>query len=271
MIVSKIMGLLKKFFSKFSSPAPENDKSQSKNRLDSDPETSGQSLRFDLVNPEVEPWINSEADDYIRKIQANINPLVIERIKAGILNNEPPRLISKSILSDVSLTDDENRAVDAFRSLLLEIRSRMEKSGSANIEIGDLSEIEQGEVKKTRPRKRKYTAADFADGEIEKNVTRYREIKLKERADLLARTVTIKSSSSGQNALWQRFVEKGYLDKSEWEVGWIISPDERLCPICKARKGMRREIDGNYPDGTGTPPIHLGCRCGEGLYKRGKK
>jgi hypothetical protein len=94
---------------------------------------------------------------------------------------------------------------------------------------------------------------------------RYAERKVRERAETISRTELIDASSAGQQAIWQEMVARGVLPET-FEQEWVITPDDRLCPICAALKGQRRKLGepfvSPYNGMTAMrPPLHPRCRC----------
>lgn len=87
------------------------------------------------------------------------------------------------------------------------------------------------------------------------------------RAELIARTETMKAANAGQQEAWDQAVDDGLLTGDEKQV-WITAPDERLCPICDEMDGQEIalgesfDVDGEELDG---PPAHPNCRCTVGL------
>lgn len=87
------------------------------------------------------------------------------------------------------------------------------------------------------------------------------------RAETIARTETMEAANEGQLELWDQAVEEGLLTGKE-KVVWIVTPDDRLCPICEPLDGETTElggtfdVDGEEIDG---PPAHPNCRCTTGL------
>ncbi|MBC7340900.1 MAG: hypothetical protein H5U02_00340 [Clostridia bacterium] len=116
-----------------------------------------------------------------------------------------------------------------------------------------------------------YERAQLGQGidpaEVQKRVDKYREKLLKQRAQMIARTETIAAACEGQREAWRQAVDSGLLVEEEWERKWIVTPDDRLCPLCMAREDKRAQVHGAYPDGSGGPPLHPGCRCAEGLVR----
>ncbi len=82
------------------------------------------------------------------------------------------------------------------------------------------------------------------------------------RAELIARTESMKAANEGQRQGWEQAVEKGLLP-SDAERIWIGTAG--MCPECEALDGTRAALDGEYGDGVSGPPLHPNCRCTEGL------
>lgn len=81
------------------------------------------------------------------------------------------------------------------------------------------------------------------------------------RADTIAATEVIRASNEGQQELWSQAVEEGLLTGKE-QKEWIVTPDDRLCPICEPMEGVTVALDetfnveGDQIDG---PPAHPRC------------
>jgi SPP1 gp7 family putative phage head morphogenesis protein len=88
------------------------------------------------------------------------------------------------------------------------------------------------------------------------------------RAAVIARTETMEAVNVGQRQAWVQAKEAGVLSDIDFQVEWIVTPDDRLCPICEPMDGARREIDGDYPGGQKAPPTHPQCRCTESVVPR---
>ena len=87
------------------------------------------------------------------------------------------------------------------------------------------------------------------------------------RAEVIARTETMRASNEGQSQLWDQAVEVGLLTGNEHQI-WITTPDDRLCPICEPMDGETTGLDGTFTvDGEEIegPPAHPNCRCTIGL------
>lgn len=90
---------------------------------------------------------------------------------------------------------------------------------------------------------------------------------LRHRAELIARTESITAAAAGQQALWEAAEREGLLDTGRARRHWVVTPDDALCPNCRAVPRMN-------PDGVGLrepfqtpygplmhPTAHPSCRC----------
>ncbi len=88
-----------------------------------------------------------------------------------------------------------------------------------------------------------------------------------ERADIIARTETMRASNEGQLEAWDQATEAGLLTGQE-QIEWITTPDDRLCPICEPLDGETIPMGGEFDvdgDKISAPPAHPRCRCTVGL------
>lgn len=83
------------------------------------------------------------------------------------------------------------------------------------------------------------------------------------RAETIARTEVMKASNQGHLEAFTQATESGLLTGNETKE-WIVTPDDRLCPVCEPMDGVNVplhgtfDVDGQQIDG---PPAHPNCRC----------
>lgn len=88
-----------------------------------------------------------------------------------------------------------------------------------------------------------------------------------ERARRIAHHEPMLAVHEGQREAWRQAVDDGLLP-ADAEATWIVTGDDKVCPICVGLEDQTRGIDGEYEfDGEeySGPPAHVGCRCTEGL------
>lgn len=87
------------------------------------------------------------------------------------------------------------------------------------------------------------------------------------RAERIARTETMRASNEGQSQLWDQAIEEGLLNGDE-QKEWIVTPDDRLCPVCEPMDGVTVGLNDDFDvegDAIQEPPAHPNCRCTVGL------
>ena len=89
---------------------------------------------------------------------------------------------------------------------------------------------------------------------------------LRQRIETIVRTEALRASNAGQVDAWREARGDGLLDASLVKE-WIVTPDDRLCPLCEPLDGEQVAIDAQFPGGVTEPPLHPNCRCAVGLER----
>lgn len=108
-------------------------------------------------------------------------------------------------------------------------------------------------------------------------VAKYGEKLLRTRALTIARTETIRASNKGQQLAWQEMVRDSLIDTSRFRQRWLVTPDDRLCPVCAPMDGKLVQLGGKFESNergvlpseresysgatVESPPLHPRCRC----------
>lgn len=129
------------------------------------------------------------------------------------------------------------------------------------------ADLAKGLSETTREAVKEAVASQFEEGG--ESATVYQDILDavgdENRAALIARHESLVATNEGQRQGWNQAVDAGLLTGDEKRV-WIVTDDERLCPICEALDGETTDLNGEYPgDGGDGPPAHVNCRCTEGI------
>lgn len=91
------------------------------------------------------------------------------------------------------------------------------------------------------------------------------------RAEAIARTEGLGAAITGQQVRWEQAAREGLIDVLTAKRFFIVTPDDRLCPICAAVPGLNAQGVGlRQPFQTPlgaivSPPIHVQCRCAVSL------
>ncbi len=110
-------------------------------------------------------------------------------------------------------------------------------------------------------------AAGMDPVRLTREIDRYARRLLRVRTESIARTETIRASTEGQLESWRQNREAGLLSRALVKE-WIVTPDDRLCPICAPLAGVQADVDGLFTTTNGRvsgPPAHQQCRCSLGL------
>lgn len=166
---------------------------------------------------------------------------------------------SSSLIKD--LTKESRQAV---RNVIRETLQTGQDYGKSAQKIKDavgLNQVQAGAVARYRDG---LVSSGVRPATVERLVGQYRETSLKARAETISRTETISAVNQGQQAYWQQLADEGVIDPERAKKVWVVTPDDRLCPLCEPLAGMIVGIDENFKTELGdidAPPLHPNCRC----------
>lgn len=135
--------------------------------------------------------------------------------------------------------------------------------------IRDLIGLLPKQVAAVTRRQRVLEQAGATEDRIGRDVARYAKRLLKQRAENIARTETVRALNTGQLQAWKQQQGDQQLPQTVKRV-WIPAVDERTCPICMELGAMPPVglNEGWASPSVGfirTPPAHPSCRCSMGL------
>jgi hypothetical protein len=100
---------------------------------------------------------------------------------------------------------------------------------------------------------------------------------LRHRARVIARTETMRAANRGQQEAWKAMVRDGLIDTRQMQQVWIVTPDDRLCPVCAPMDGKAVSLGSRFEstergvlpservgfagETVECPPLHPQCRC----------
>lgn len=210
--------------------------------------------------------IASQLDQYslnlVTQISEEARNSLREIISSGLRRGINPRQQARDIESMIGLTSRQVSAVQQYRQML---------------ESGNLRSAMDRALRDRRYDRTLLNAAtnrtSLQQAQIDRMVQRYIERQLKYRAEMIARTESIRAANGGMLEVWKQAKEQNLLPDT-MRMFWIVSNDERTCEICKAIPGMNANrtgvpIGGIFWLPTGAhvdqPPAHPNCRCTIGL------
>ncbi len=186
-------------------------------------------FRFNVRNPRVEQWIRAHAAELITLASAQTRAAVREVVFRMFREARPPAAAARIIREIIGLDARSANALVNFEAEL----------------------IRQGR----------------SPEQIERLTRRYSRTLRIARAERIARTESIAASARGQQALWEQAADEGLIERDRTRRKWIVTRDDRLCPICAPIPSIRGNIVAiNEPFQTPVgarmhPPVHPSCRC----------
>jgi hypothetical protein len=183
--------------------------------------------RLDLVNIRAVQAAQQQAAQLVTRVTMETRQAIQTIVAVSIQSGIAPRDAARLIRQVIGLNARQTIAASRFQRRLLE-------SGVAAQRAEDLT-------------------------------ARYAAKLLRQRATMIARTEIIDSLTSGQQATWIEAQQRGLLPPSA-KQRWVITPDDRLCPICAQMVGERAlaPIGGVFDTPLGPrrgPTLHPHCRC----------
>lgn len=185
---------------------------------------------FDLMNPNSVSFIRNYAANLVTNISKSTRDGIRQIIANAFEKGGHPTTQARAIRNQIGLTSRQAIALDNYNALL----------------------ISEG-----RP---------YA--QVNRMVEKYRKRLLNQRATTIARTETINASNAGQQMMWQQAQEQGLLPMTA-KKRWIVTPDDRLCPVCRVIPSMNPDgvlLNEPFQTPNGpkmTPTAHPNCRCAQ--------
>ena len=204
-------------------------------------------MSFTLVNQRAVTWAERFAGQLITEVDQATQKAVSEIVQRGFLEGMAPRV--QAIAIEQAVGNHPRDAQATFRFL-----DGLVQSGMSEKRASELSAT-------------------------------YARRLLRNRAEMIARTETMRASNMGQQLAWEAATDQGLLLPGEVEKIWIVTDDDRTCARCLS---MEEEVNGKprgqvalgdgfnegavtAPKGvaveTRTPPLHPMCRCAMGLVE----
>lgn len=196
---------------------------------------------LDANNPTTTEWAKQNSARLLRDMSRTAQAAVRNAIHRSFAEHIPPRTAARLIRDAITLTEKQIDAVVNLHQKLLTANGQTVFAGKTAIRV-PLNGL----------------SASRVDRELE----RYADRLLSQRALSIARTETLNAATAGQQQLWREAAKRGDIDKSSKRV-WITAQDERLCPLCAPMDGETVGIFEGFS--LGDPPAHTNCRCTVGL------
>ncbi len=213
------------------------------------------SFEFDGTNPEATRWAAEESAEKVTGIDIKSREAVTSQLRGVIAgafaDGVTLRRLARQIRRIVGLTAGQQRAVT-------NLVSRLQTANGGTL-------VMAGRVRIRVP------PAGASAELVERAASRYARVLLNKRAMNIARTETIRAANEGQRQLWLQSRGKGLLPREVKRI-WLITPDDRLCPVCRGMAGQVRGLTEPFDTGrfglVMNPPAHPSGRCATALAVR---
>jgi hypothetical protein len=211
-------------------------------------------IGFDQSRWQVGRWAIEEGGKKIREINQYLREAITHMVGMAQVEGVTVRNLAREIYPRIGLTQYQNGLVTRLGARM---RDRTNWGKTVTAWNGQL----HWQIPPRGP----------SDELVHRAQRRYgRRIK-RARAENIARTETVRAANEGQRQMWLQQQEQGLLPTDVKRV-WIITPDDRLCRICRGMTGQIRGLDQKFQTGSvfgevSGPPAHPQCRCATGLVK----
>ena len=193
-------------------------------------------IAFDVTNPAAQRWAETQAGRLIRQISADQRQSIRRVIVQAFTENLTTRQVAIRLTEQIGLHSRQAAALERFRADLVE--------------------------KGLRPDR------------VSVLTRRARDRMIRRRARSIARTEVLRGVEHGPAvALGKRPWTRASGEPRTCGASFIVTPDDRLCPICAPLDGVRVGLQEAFVSPTNgasavVPPIHPQCRCALGIDER---
>lgn len=190
-------------------------------------------ISFDVTNPRVEEFLQQKSATLATQITNESRQAIRNQLAKAQREGLGIDTTASMVREFIGLTQRQMQAVDNLRGKL----------------------IEQG----------------FTFEEAMQRVIEKRNRLLDFRAENISRTETINASTQGALEMMNQRVEEVGLNKRDFVKVWIVTGDDRTCPICWPLHGQTRGLDELFSTSVGNidgPTAHPQCRCAISFERR---
>jgi predicted transcriptional regulator len=172
--------------------------------------------------------LNKYIDEHVAELVVQISETTRENInslvKTGWKNQINPEKLAKNIKnSGIGLDYNRQLSLEKYRKALI-------KEGLSENQIDKLC------------------------------IKKYNQLLL-DRGRTIARTEAINLANEGSRVMYEQSAKQNPIISDNYELEWILTPDDRLCDKCRAMKGKRSSFTGTFEGGLRRPALHPRCRC----------
>lgn len=218
-------------------------------------------IRFDVTNERAVAWAEQNRLDLVRGFTQEQRTVARQVIVDGVQAGANPREIARDLRGSVGLTPSQADAVASYRRAL-------EAQDYANALGRQLSD---GRSDKTIAAAQRRDAA-LTPEQIDQAVDRYRSNFVAYRAEVIARTESLRAVHAGNEELFRQAIARGDIHADQLTRTWNAAHDGRVRPSHRAMDGQERKLGQKFETGDGVLIAYPGdpsapidetaqCRC----------
>lgn len=218
-------------------------------------------VRFNAFDPYAISAMQQAELDMVSNLKTEIVEGIRQYLQAGLMNGVNPKQTAVELRGIVGLTAKQSQAIANYRNLLTGGAKGQPLSEALRRATRD-GRFDQAIQRAIMDR------VPLKPASVERQLERFEQRMLKQRAETIARTETIDALARAAHMRWQQAFTEGKVQRAVVRRFWHVAKDERTCPICKAIPLLNPEGVGfNEPfkmasgDEIYWPTAHPNCRC----------
>jgi hypothetical protein len=218
-------------------------------------------VRFDATNKRAAAWAADNSAQLVKGLTDEARATVKQVIADGVHDGRNPKDVARDLRDSLGLTPDQADAVGSYR--------RSIESGKYSDALGRA--LSDGrDDKAIRAARDKGVPLD--PDRVDAMVDRYRKNYVSYRAEVVARTESLRAVHAGNAELFQQAVDKGDIDADSLERSWHTAGGPNVRPSHKAMNNQKRALGDSFVTGDGVELDYPGdpeapieevaqCRC----------
>lgn len=210
-------------------------------------------FRFDTYSDSVVQFVRSYQFDLVQNIDRDTRDAVRAVMSEGYRAQLAPSAMARELRDAVGLNERQGRALSNFKRALEKGDAAMATQRALGVRL------EQRVRRTIRDGGRKEQIAELVEA--------YRQRLIRQRAEAIARTESIRMLNAGQHEALRQAVGDGALNGNTLKRYWLVADDERTCPVCTGIARSNRDgvgVEEPFRSSNGpimNPPAHPNCRC----------
>lgn len=206
------------------------------------PKTAGGlAIRFDYLNPRVVDAIRGLETRVITSLSDDMRAVAKAVVEKDLTAGLGSKAIAADLRNVIGLGPSQLEQVDNFRDALQGLNGRS---------IADYTLRDKRFSLPTTP------------AQLDKQVTAYRNARIAQNANTIARTAALDAMKLSQYMAWQDAIAQGFVDASQVTKRWSGVLDDRERPAHVAMEGETVGINERFSNGQMIPgDTDYNCRC----------